>query len=127
MINLIFTFCFIFCFTGLRPSIISGPFPFNSEPNGTKNGVSKPNIRHSFSYVNGHNTFLLNGINGHSEKDGKLENLEKEIEKLKTELEESRLEVKRLQEREQELTDRYCLLPQANPILLNRMVNLLMF
>lgn len=91
--------------SGLRPSIISGPFPF-PETNGTKNGVSKPNIRHSFSYVNGHNTFLLHDVNGHSEKDSKVENLEKEIEKLRSELDESRAEVKRLQEREHELTDR---------------------
>jgi len=39
-----------------------------------------------------------------------MDNLEKEVEKLKTELETSRLEIKRLQEREQELADRYGIL-----------------
>lgn len=53
----------------------------------------------------------MNGVtNGHFNHDGKMDNLEKEVEKLKTELETSRLEIKRLQEREQELADRYGIL-----------------
>lgn len=88
---------------GLRPSIISGPFPFNSKSlNGTTNGYSRP-IRHSFSHVNGHS--LTNGHSHHH--DNKMENLEKEVENLKLELETSRQEIKILQEHEQELTDRY--------------------
>ncbi|CAG2227314.1 unnamed protein product [Mytilus edulis] len=87
---------------GLRPSIISGPFPFNSKSlNGTTNGYSRP-IRHSFSHVNGHS--LTNGHSHHH--DNKMENLEKEVENLKLELETSRQEIKILQEHEQELTDR---------------------
>ncbi|VDI74525.1 Hypothetical predicted protein [Mytilus galloprovincialis] len=88
---------------GLRPSIISGPFPFNSKSlNGTTNGYSRP-IRHSFSHVNGHS--LTNGHSHHH--DNKMENLEKEVENLKLELETSRQEIKRLQEHEQELTDSF--------------------
>jgi hypothetical protein len=93
----------LYVFSGLRPSIISGPFPFKANPlNGTTNGYSRP-ARNSFSNVNG-------VTNGHFNHDGKMDNLEKEVEKLKTELETSRLEIKRLQEREQELADRYGIL-----------------
>ena len=96
----------MFAFTGLRPSIISGPFPCKPEaapPNGLANGHATvvPSSLSSLTSV-----FLTNGSrhsNGHTET---VEKLEHEIQNLKAELLKSQEAVMKLKEREKQLQER---------------------
>ena len=96
----------MFAFTGLRPSIISGPFPCKPEaapPNGLANGHATvvPSSLSSLTSV-----FLTNGSrhsNGHTET---VEKLEHEIQNLKAELLKSQEAVRKLKEREKQLQER---------------------
>lgn len=97
----------MFAFTGLRPSIISGPFPCKPEaapPNGLANGHATvvPSSLSSLTSV-----FLTNGSrhsNGHTET---VEKLEHEIQNLKAELLKSQEAVRKLKEREKQLQERF--------------------
>lgn len=94
---------------GLRPSIISGPFPCKPETapsNGLINGHATvvPSSLSSLTSV-----FLTNGSrhsNGHLDA---VEKLEQEVNNLKAELQKSQEAVEKLQDREKQLLDRYTL------------------
>ena len=96
----------MFAFTGLRPSIISGPFPCKPEaapPNGLANGHAKVVLSSLSSLTS---VFLTNGSrhsNGHTET---VEKLEHEIQNLKAELLKSQEAVRKLKEREKQLQER---------------------
>lgn len=91
---------------GLRPSIISGPFPCKPETapsNGLVNGHATvvPSSLSSLTSV-----FLTNGSrhsNGYSDT---VEKLEQEVNNLKVELQKSQEAVKKLQDREKQLQER---------------------
>lgn len=86
-----------FLFIGLRPSLISGPFPLNGLTNG--HGTVGP---HSFSSMS-----TLSLANGHSDNSVAMDALEQEVQKLQFELKQSQDLVKQLKEREMQLVERY--------------------
>ncbi|XP_060071572.1 uncharacterized protein LOC132551450 [Ylistrum balloti] len=104
--------------TGLRPSIISGPFPVKPEVNGIRNGHANL-VPHSLQYtvipvLNGA-TKHLNPNSDHVVTNGKhepdqhkleIERLEREVDHLRIELQKSTEMVERLQDKERELNTR---------------------
>ncbi|OWF41479.1 uncharacterized protein LOC110462275 [Mizuhopecten yessoensis] len=104
--------------TGLRPSIISGPFPVKPDQNGIRNGHANL-VPHSLQYtvipvLNGETNHTASNsdhvvTNGRHESDQQkleIERLEREVDHLRTELQNSNEIIERLQEREVELNTR---------------------
>ncbi|XP_069140413.1 uncharacterized protein [Argopecten irradians] len=111
--------------TGLRPSIISGPFPVKPDLNGIRNGHANL-VPHSLQYtvipvLNGDTNHTSSNsdhvvINGNHEPDRhklEIERLEREVDHLRIELQNSTGLIERLQERERELTTK---LASATPV-----------
>lgn len=66
-------------------------------------------ITNGYSLVSSHSLYCstIPVMNGHSEKSASMEVLELEVQRLHLELEKSEEDVRKLQEREKELTERY--------------------